>query len=427
MSEFLFYILKSGLSLSTLYIIYWFLFRKNTFFQLNRIYLLLALVFSMIVPLLNLSFNDSNLVSSYSKVLDPIIVKSGEIEYFAAKYTIELRIFIIIYFAGTFICSLRFLLQAAQIFLLVKRHGITYQKGEKIVYVDRNFSPFSFFNIVFLPRQKEQDEILIHELIHVKQKHSLDILFVEIISILQWFNPFIWLYKSSLKSIHEYLADEGVILKGFNTLNYQNLLLMNILGMRLNDLTANFNYLPLKNRIKMMKTKKSNKSKAFKYLLVMPILAGIILYYGCERTFLNNQEESGKERVYSTVEVMPEFPGGIEAVRKFIAQNLTYPESAAANGISGRIFVKFIVNKEGKVVNPEIIRTNIKKTSPENEVVVVGYRDEGKLTGDVDPDVDALEKEAIRVVSMIPDFTPGMNKGKKVNVGYTFPIVFALQ
>lgn len=113
----------------------------------------------------------------------------------------------------------------------------------------------------------------------------------------------------------------------------------------------------------------------------------------------DEEEEEASDEVFVVVENMPEFPGGLLALRKYIAQNVEYPQIAIESGLSGRVFVGFVIDKQGKVTNVRVIRG-------------------------VD---DVLDKEAIRVVKTLPNFKPGSQRGKPVRVSYTVPVTFRLQ
>jgi TonB family protein len=318
---------------------------------------------------------------------------------------------------------------------LVTEFGITRKQGIRMVFIDRNYQPFSFFGIVFIPENlKESDslpQILEHERVHVRQVHSLDLLLMEILTILHWFNPFIWFYRRSLKSIHEYLADEGVIVKGYDKVNYQELLLGQTLGIQVNDLTNNFNHSLLKSRIIMMTKQRSGTFSGWKTTLAIPVLLGLVMIFSTSvytgRSNENQQQDklisaggkpmpvlmasvyypdedsikraSGKEPVYEVVKTMPEFQGGFDALVKYLVANIKYPEDAKKNGIQGTVFVSFVVEKDGKVSNVSLMKG-------------------------VDP---ALDAEALRVVKTMPAWSPGLNDdGKAVNVRFNLPISFKL-
>lgn len=427
MNNYLAYIIESGIVFSFLYLLYLLLFANTTFFNLNRLYLVTIVILSVIVPFINFNLTPENVLTRYAYEFDPVSITQTKITNSTPKLFI--RILIYIYISGTVLFGLRFLFQLLKIFFIAKRAKTIKNDLVKIVVTDKNCSPFSFFNIIFLPREKEEDEVLVHELIHCRQGHSFDTIAMEAFTILQWFNPFVWLYRSSLKTVHEFLADEGVLLKGFNKPAYQHLLLEKAFDVRLSSLAANFNYSLLKKRIKMMTKNKSDKRSLLKYSLIVPFFMGMILYFGCtgkdeikdaadkviaaeneitpknEITDENNQsatqeEVSQDKQIFVVVEEMPQFQGEqAEAFRKYLMLNVKYPELAKKNGISGKVFVQFVVDQQGKVTDAKILRG-------------------------VHP---LLDEEALRVVKSSPDWTPGKQRGQIVNVQFTVPITFGMK
>jgi len=145
-------------------------------------------------------------------------------------------------------------------------------------------------------------------------------------------------------------------------------------------------------------------------------------------------EKSDNDRIYTVVEKMPQFPGGEKELLKYIGQNLKYPVIAQENRIQGMVIIRFVVNSTGKVVNAMVIKSIMNNVNMIDEVVAVGYGVKKATNENVtEPiqtqpgtDMKPLEKEAIRLVNSIPDFTPGEMNGKKVAVYYTLPINFKM-
>ena len=167
-------------------------------------------------------------------------------------------------------------------------------------------------------------------------------------------------------------------------------------------------------------------------LLPVALIAFFLISCGEKKEMANDLiEESAlnQDEVFFVVEEMPTFNGGeAKEFRKFIAQNVIYPEAAKANGVSGKIFVKFIVNCEGKVIIPDKEMLASAEGNPIDEVVVVAYRPIGDDSGEPDEKyIELLKQEGMRVVQTSPAWEPGKQRGKNVSVMYTFPITFALQ
>ena len=412
------YLLEVSIIMGIMYIPYLLVFRKYTFFQMNRIYLIGSIWLAFIIPTLKISFgiNSNEMVRI---IMEPVMISSNTSAINEVLGLNSTQIFQIIYIAGTFILSGLLSLRIFQLFRVIRRHGYQREGQLKIVAVNGNFTPASFFNYVFISAEEKNREIHDHELVHVKQGHSYDVIFIELVKLFMWFNPFIWMYASAIRNVHEYLADDKTLQKGYDRNNYQHLIFENTFGVRLNNLMVNFNYSPLKKRLKMMTKNKSKNNNKWNYILVMPVLVISFFLFGMNYTFAQEkkpttesqntpqktEKNNKKSKVYMTVEEMPIFNGakdsenGIEEFKKYIGMNLKYPKEAEKKGIQGKVFVQFEINTKGKV---------------QNVIVARG----------VDPLLDA---EAVRVIQSSPEWIPGTQKGKKVNVQYTFPIAFALK
>jgi TonB family protein len=435
MNFFYTYLLQSSVSIMVLYFIYWLFLKKDTFFSVNRFFLTGSIIFSLLFPLFrwNINLSDSN--APYVYLLDTVTITPDKLEAVVSSQISLFKMIVIVYMTGASLFFIRFLFQVFQVFTLVKRSGISRQQGIKLVFIDRHYQPFSFFGIVFIPKSlgesKDLLQIIEHERVHVRQNHSFDLLLLELLTIIQWYNPIIWFYRRSIKSIHEYLADEGVIILGFSKINYQELLLGQSLGIQVNDLTNNFNHSLLKNRIMMMTKPRSGAFSGWKATLALPVMLGLVTIFstsvntGLAKEYPNAAQitvhssmpmdveipaiitpgedtipkAAAKEPVYEVVKTMPEFNGGFDALVNYLVTNVKYPEEAKKNNITGTVFVSFIVEKNGKVSNPSIL----KSANP------------------------LLDDEALRVVAAMPNWKPGLNdEGVAVNVKFNLPIKFAL-
>jgi TonB family protein len=313
------------------------------------------------------------------------------------------------------------MIQLIQLAIIVKRNKITRQEGTNIVFVDRGYSPFSFFNLIFIRKEYYIDgkltPVLAHEKIHIQQYHTLDLLLIEAAIILQWFNPFAWFLGRSIKSIHEFLADEGVLKKGFLKSDYQTLILNETMGLQVNNLTNNFNVSLIKNRITMMTKARSASWTLIKVVVAFPAFFAVLFLFTAgsvnnlsaqdtqqkmkpaEEQKAVTQEKPIDKEVFTVVETMPAYPGGEKALYKFMRENVKYPEEAKLKNIQGRVFVSFIVETDGSVSNVQVLRG-------------IG---------------GGCDEEGVRVVSSMPKWTPGKQRGKAVRVQYNLPIKFALE
>jgi len=417
MTDFWKYLLESGTGLILFYIIYWIFLRKETYFVHNRFYLEGSVILSMLIPLLNFSITPPPALYLFELKIDEIFVTAGSgIKESTYSFNI-LFLLKSIYFTGMGLFLCKFLFHTWQIFRLVRKYGITREKGVNIVYLDKNVSPFSFLNIIFLNRSIVHDEymekILIHEKNHIKHFHSVDLILFELVTIVQWFNPVVWFYKWSLREVQEFQADSDVIKDGYSPFTYQEIILSQVFGNQFFNLANNLNQSIIKKRIIMMTKLKSSKRMRFKILFILPVALFLISLFA----FSGNKVKSGSSisegkiedilnpqikqdtPVFFIVEEMPDFHGkGIEGFREWVAQNLTYPESAAKDSIAGKVYIQFVVNYDGHV-------------------------DRVKVARGVNPDLD---QEAVRVIKSSPKWTPGKQRGKAVNVAYTIPIIFLL-
>lgn len=427
------YFFESSISLAILYLFYWFILRKETYFLTNRLFLLGAVIFSSVLPFINFSIqgfdtSNSSILGFFTRIGNsvniPEVVKianqNPEVNHSLNWYNVALYV----YLSGVIVLSLKLIAGIIKVLLLVKKQKVKKYQGLPLIFGNQKFAPFSFFNLIFINKSlvdvKQFDKIIAHEYAHIRQLHTIDILIIELFVIIQWFNPIIWLVKRSLKETHEYLADKGVVMKGFDIAKYQSLLLYQIKGFRAVGLTNNFNKSLLKKRIIMMLKTKSSGPARFKVLLFVPILLTIIMIFACSKSEnIITENEPQKEAlepqtntvtksdanvmppdpVFYIVEEMPDFQGkGIEGFRDWITKNLRYPEIAANNGISGRVYVMFVIEPDGSISLANVARG-------------------------VHPSLDA---EAIRVLKSSPKWTPGKQRGKNVRVAYTIPIEFEL-
>lgn len=318
-----------------------------------------------------------------------------------------------------------------------------------IYYTGESHIPFSFFNDIFIgtsvisPTDNVLSEpvegsinplVLKHEMSHVKNYHSIDVVMMEIMVSLQWFNPFIRMMKKELQSIHEYIADNEVIEDKINKSNYMMLLLQQCTADNINGIANNFSFLLTKKRISMIANKQKSKRMLLRLLLTLPVFGMLImLNTRCDNVKSNDDKIANAEKnaqdsklyrnesvdnpvnettsldihtnqsvtdtIYNNIEIMPEFPGGFSELRNFLTSNVNYPESAKTNNIEGRTLVSFVVEKDGSITDIEVLR---------------GF----------DKDCDA---EAVRVVSTMPKWKPGVKDGETVRCRFTLPFTFKIK
>jgi len=433
------------------------------------LFLLGSVVFSVILPFLKFHIYNADpvvlaeiTVTPYRNLIEAVTVYGKDLSGSVEQAILSANLIILIYLLGVAFFLGRFLFRIAVLYRLISKNKVQHLQGFYLVTLNKELSPFSFLKYVFISNTLQQNEdypkMIAHELEHVKQGHTYDVIILEMLSVFQWFNPFFWMLRRAIRENHEYLADQAVLKSGIKRGYYKKLLLNQCVGVQF-EIANNFNYSLIKNRIKMM-SRKSSRFANSKIVFGLLAAAMLVIVFACEEkesfqiepgeteppqemkvTLLNNKlkiegaeenlekvkslfsDDTGfeisydslgnillvkkeekvtppekEESVFFIVEDMPEFPGGEEALRKFITNSLEYPEIAVKDGIQGKVYVSFTVKKDGAVANAKIARG-------------------------VDP---LLDKEALRVVNSLPKWKPGIQRGTPVNVSYTVPINFTL-
>ena len=423
------YLLQVNVGLILFYALYKLVCTRDTFFRSRRFILIVSLVLPFILPFIDvrewLESRDRMIMLThfdYSAVLPEIVVGSEVAETGNRVFVLSEWIGYL-YLAGVVALLVRLAVQAFSLYRLIVRMPEKEINGVCVKCLNDPSGPFSFFGWIFMNpaavKEDEISEILTHEMAHVRQHHSVDVLLAEMVSICCWMNPFAWLLKREVRLNLEFLADRKVMEAGFATKSYQ----YHLLGLAYNHkygLSNNFNFSHLKQRIIMMNKKKSNATGHIKYaLFVLPAFALLVAgNISCSQDASQTEDakeevvapvspeakeapadSTAKEEVFMVAEQMPEFPGGMKELLKFLQDNLKYPENAMKNNVQGRVIVQFVVEKDGTLTEFKVARS-------------------------VDPDLDA---EALRVLQTMPKWKPGMQRGKIVRVKFTVPVSFKLQ
>lgn len=378
---------------------------KETFFEKNRYFLLLSMLFAWLLPMLKFDFLSNTLPTSIIQLPGFSIESMSNGFIKTTTFTFENGIFLV-YITGIlfFITRLIFHLQKAN---KLKSKGKIYEKANyKLIEIPFEIPAFSFWNNVFISEKTSmeiREEIIRHELVHVQQKHSLDLLITEINIALLWFNPLIAFYRNELKMVHEFIADDCSIKESEHKKKYLHALLaenLNVAPQLLVNRFSNQNHL-LK-RIKMMNQQKSINQKTWKYFLILPIVAIALYFNACKEkndaTLHNDTKLITDETVYTEADVMPEYKGGQEALFSYLGSNIKYPESDKNEKLEGTVYVQFVINESGKVTQTKVLKGAS----------------------------EAMDKEALRVIENMPDWNAGEKNGKKVKVQYNIPIRFKL-
>jgi len=470
MNDALMYFLKVNIAIALFYLFYRLVFYNDTFWSTRRFYLVVSILLAVVYPFI--SFSGWLEKQEPMQVIMANYVQLNEITVTNAPVNnLNLENVLLIIYGLVSICLLiRMMVQLTSILRWRLKGKRQILQGNEIIAVDATITPFSFFNTIFinpaLHNEHETLQILTHENTHARQLHSLDVLLSELMTVIFWMNPAAWLLKREIRHNLEFLADNSVLKSGIDSKNYQYHLLQLSYHVPENQLINKFNISPLKKRITMMNQQKTKKAGILKYSLIVPLALALVLSSNAETivnsatkiatsggiaktentvqqvsqkpikptvkstALVNKTEKPQKEKVYDKTDEMPQFPGGEKELLSFIGHNVHYPVKAQENGIQGTVIIRFIISSTGKVGNAIVIKSIMIKGKKIDEVVVVGYgaKKETEVKSDLQSkDMTILEKEAIRVVNSIPDFTPGKIKGKKVAVYYTLPITFKME
>ncbi|MFA7200263.1 MAG: M56 family metallopeptidase [Bacteroidales bacterium] len=456
MGAFVTYVLQTGIFLLVFYLFNRLFLSRETFHKFNRIVWLLIIPLSLILPFcIPGSFDPVAWFGRQQTQGQAVVMPEGTTlgvlgpsEHSGAAVRM-VQGFLLIYFTGVLVTFIFYVISYVKLLFVINKNKDngraaafenllaecrkltgTGKKVRLIVHADR-MVPFSWMRYIVVSEQDMMEDgktILIHELSHVREGHSWDLVLTDLLILFQWFNPAAWLFKQSMQQVHEFQADDYVLKTGVNAKQYQLLLIKKAVGTRCYSMVNSFNHSKLKKRITMMWKKKSNKWAFAKCIYALP-LAFIAV------TAFATPEISGTFSGISSVKdikISPESPAAVPvaeivqgvdqdtlvplaildtkplfvngegegAFTRWVFEQIKYPEEAHKKGIEGRVVASFVLNKEGNVTNVEILRG-------------------------VDPLLDA---ETIRVLESSPKWErPGISKGKRVPVRYNFPLNFSLR
>ena len=446
MGVFFIYILKSSVCLVLFYLFFRLLLSKETFHRFNRMALLGVLFFSLLIPCIEVTTRHQVEVQQAMLSIEQLLLMAESeptpVEVGAVQETPAIswvQIVLLVYLAGILFLACRNIYSLICLFRLI--HSGKHEKLEKgvtLVVHNQEIAPFSWMKYIVISRKDLEEngrEILIHEMAHIHHRHSVDLLVADICIFFQWFNPGAWLLKQELQNVHEYEADETVINEGVNAKEYQLLLIKKAVGTRLYSMANSFNHSKLKKRITMMLKEKSNPWARLKYLYVLPLAAIAVTAFArpeisekmeeISAVKVNDLAEIVQEKVlqdtvkvskdekrddlvvsgvkskeeeeiviFEVVEQMPEYPGGMSALQKYLSEKIA--GSPIKGKAGGRVMVGFTVAETGKIKDVRVLQS----------------------------DEASLNQEAERIVSEMPDWIPGKQRGRPVPVKYTVPIRF---
>lgn len=421
------YILEVTLCWLFFYGFYHAFLRKETFFRVNRIYLISSLILGLVIPQITFTTSQPEAIFVQTVQLSVQTI-SAQVEATAITLPTWNEVFWIIYIIGIIVLTIRLFVDIYEIIKIYHSSIVIQKSNYKLVLSEVEHPPFSFFNYLFinkkiLKEQSESDKIITHELAHIKGKHSFDVFLSEALCIIFWFNPLVYWYKKSLQDVHEYLADYEVT-RSTSIKQYGHLLMRQAVPSAYLSLSNHFNHSQLKKRIQMMTKKQSSKWAYTKYVLALPMIIMMAILFSAYDypTALKSKQTKATDLstlsvqtdpIYQEVDEMPRYPGCEEVTDKkerqdcsnkklltFIYTNVKYPKEAQKNGTEGITIIEFVVKNNGHVGDFKIMK----------------------------PLGDGCDKAALAALEKMADtqWIPGIKDGKKVNTKMVIPVKFKL-
>ena len=400
---------------------------KETFFTKNRGYLLSTPIVSFLLPFVKIPSFQKAIPQEYIVYL-PEIFLSPERSIQEASWYQSINYLDILFGVGVVIFSILFIAKLVKITNLTKAYKLRKKDGYTLVLIPKQTKAFSFFNYIFLGEEisdAQKEQIIIHELVHSKQKHSLDLLFFELLKIVMWFNPMIYSYQKRITLVHEYISD-AVATKSSPKEKYINQLLSNFFQVEnIAFINQFFKQTLIKKRIIMMKKKQSKKMKQLKYLVLIPVLLSMLFYISC----VDNEELSLSEEIIGIVEETEEIQETdviIESVSFMkIEKGPTFPGCDAGDKDCFSLMVQkhFAANFDADMPNKLGLSGGKKR-------VFIGFKVD--VNGDI-VDIQAraphvkIKEEVLRVMRSLPKMLPGQHKGKNVGVSFTIPFTLLIE
>ena len=438
MNDVLIYLWEGSFCLALTVGFYKVFFEKLTFFEWNRFMLLILLAASVLVPLFTIDVAPSMAV--LPEVQLPVFWVGGQIEPESMVNSSDFswqKILFSCYIVGVVFAASKFVWGTLRLWIQLKSATLQVYNGNKLAIHSR-FEPASFFGYIMLPSFDPTDTdhqlILQHESVHCTQRHTLDLLLVQLLKVFFWFNPFIFMYERMIREVHEFQADH-FITRFHSTIAYSKLLLRLVTKSNSNHLVHSFNQFQTKKRIMMMTQTNTNPIQKARFILALPLIGLFLSIFSFKSPkvttadFHENlvipmtteskgdttnvtilKEKNGKkvlvvtateptgEEVFEITEIQPKPAGGMEGWMNYLAESLKYPEEAKERGIEGTVILAFIVNSDGTITDIQTLRG-------------IG---------------GGCDQEAMRVIQNAPKWTPGQLGGKAVRVRMRLPLRFIL-
>jgi TonB family protein len=432
------YIVESSICLGVFTLYYRMALKNNCEAWFNRLFLMSALFLSAVIPFLHFQVAPhSNATTGYvlpevginaTYMLDAVTVVGNSPGQLIVDMLKQMPWFGVLYLTGFVFAVGKLLVALLKLRWFSHSFNVDDYQDIQVVDVKTEVAPFSFFKWMFINKHRYQPHelqmIIEHEQAHLKLYHSYDIVLLELILIFQWFNPFVWLMRRDLREVHEFQADRMTLQAGVNADHYKQLLVVEALGTNF-DLGHSFSHSLIQKRLKMMNNSFRSATGIMKPVLSLAIMLVIGFVLGVDRAeasgnYLGLQEleaslitTQNADSVYEKSDVMPEYPGGMEALTKYFKGAIRYPKDAKLAKTEGIVFVRFVVTKTGDIEDINVVKSEI----PDNKE---------KSTDESEKALLSLQIEAIRVVSGMLNWKPGTIQQKAVNVSMIIPINFSL-
>ena len=288
------YIIQVALFQVLFLAVYDFFLQKETFFNWNRLYLLITPVLAFVIPFLKFESLQKSVATEYINQLPTVFLNPQAVFSQSVEKVSSVNYFQIGFYVGVVLFSTVFLIKLFKIIQLIATNEVVKSENFNLVLLDKRESAFSFFNYIFIKRdfvKNKELSIIQHEMVHCKQLHTLDLLFFELLKITMWLNHFIYVYQSRITLLHEYISDAEVV-KQIDKRNYFNTILSETFNVEnISFINQFFKQSLIKKRIAMITKNKSQKIKQLKYLLIVPLLVSMLIYVSCTDDVQTNIEQ----------------------------------------------------------------------------------------------------------------------------------------
>lgn len=392
MNDWLIKLIEIHMTLIGLSALYTLLLKNSPLLKLRRSFLLIAVPISIVLPFLR---NIASLNSPISITLPPLEITAN------AQISSQISSFpwAIFYLTGCLISLVLFGTALWRINHFIQNSEKTRLDQFILIIPQNKLDVSSFGRYIFWNNMTEAQDagyVMAHEKAHILQHHTLDILFLRLAAVFLWCNPAIYLLLREIKLVHEHLADRAALTHPEEKILYQKILLGQAMGTNSMVFAHSFHSKFIKNRIAMLsrKIKSIDRVKGLSALVLLSLFSVTI---AC--TKMDSNPANNGNKILETAKVMPSFPGGKYALAHYLGGHIKYPESAKTDSVQGRVYIGFVINSLGQVEDAHVLRS---------------------------PD-DRLTQAALEVVKGMPNWNPGKENGKPVNVQYTLPINFQLR